>query len=605
MVSASDHLGMVLAVVPGPGLLFGLLLAAAIVGGYAAHVLRLPRVVGYLTAGTLVHVLLTWLCGNESGLPHESDLAAAAAPLKAIKDLGLGIILFSIGGVFEARHLRLVGRRVARISFSEASLTFLLVFAGTTVAGFFVRGDVPIGIVFVFGLLLGFAAIETAPAATLFVLREYEAKGPVTDTILSLTGINNVICIVTFHVCFLVLAASGALGEVHLAPGGLWLGLALTVFGSVLLGFLLGFAFSIAHAKLPTSETVLILMATLIVLGAGEGWLLAHRGYSYNFLLMSLCMGAMFSNVAIDPQRLDESFRAMGRPVIVGFFVIGGYQLHIGEFLEIGAIGVVYVVCRLLGKLIGVRLGLKWLRADRELPSNLGMGLLCQAAIVLGLSDFVVANWPHPWASKFAAVSLGSVVLFEICGPLSIKWIATRAGEVKALTLLRRTGPTRTGGVSTLALTWSALVRSLGLADRPGRLRAGPPTVRDIMRSNMKCIAASSTFNDVLHIVEESRFNHFPVVDEHDGLVGVVHFGQLREIVYDPALAALVTAVDLADPDAQAVTAGMPLAEAMRVFQAGDVGSLPVIESEDSRRVVGILEQRDLLRAVHRTRDQE
>jgi CBS domain-containing protein/Kef-type K+ transport system membrane component KefB len=590
---------------PGPGLLFGLLLAGAIIGGYIAHILRLPRVVGYLAAGTLVHVLLTWLWGIEPGVPHEAELAAAARPLKAIKDLGLGIILFSIGGVFEARHLRLIGHRITRISISESSLTFVLVFLGTTAAGLCVRGDVPIGIVVAFGLLLGFAAIATAPAATLFVLREYEAKGPTTDTILSLTGINNVVCIVTFYICFLTLASRGLMGPSGEVPGSLWLSLLATIAGSVALGVVLGFAFSIAHARLPTSDTLLILTAVLIVLGAGEGWLLEHHQYSFNFLLTALCMGAVFSNVAIDPQRLDDSFRVMGRPVLVGFFVIAGYELHIAEFLEIGAIGIVYAACRLLGKLIGVRLGLKWARVRGEVPQNLGMGLLCQAAVVLGLADFVTEYWAHPWARKFETVILGSVVFFEICGPLSIKWIATRAGEVKALTLLRRTGPTRTGSASILSLTWAALVRTIGLAERPGRLRSGALTVRDIMRSNMKCILASTTFNDVLHIVEESRFNHFPVVDEQDGLVGVVHFGQLREIIYDPALAALVTAVDLADPDATAVTADTSLAEAMGAFQAGDVGSLPVIESEETRRVVGILEQRDLLRAYHRTREHE
>jgi CIC family chloride channel protein len=119
------------------------------------------------------------------------------------------------------------------------------------------------------------------------------------------------------------------------------------------------------------------------------------------------------------------------------------------------------------------------------------------------------------------------------------------------------------------------------------------------MRSNVKCIPADATFDEVLHFVEQSRHNHFLVVNEQDDLVGVIHFSHIREIIYDPFLSRLMTAIDLVMPNPQTVHADMPMEEALQVFRAGDIGSVPVVEAPGSRRVVGIVEQRDLLRTLH------
>lgn len=598
-----------LAVIPGPGLLFGLLLLAAIVGGTVARAIRVPRVVGYLLAGIGLKFLLYWFLGHDGSgegatgptAPTESSMEAldrAAAPLSAIKDLGLGIILFSIGSVFEARHLRSVGGKIFKIAAAETGLTFLLVCIGTAGVGLAVGSGAPTLTILGFAVLLGFAAIATAPAATLFVLREYDAKGPTTDTILSLVGINNVVCIVTFYVCFSVLAAAGVLDHVQLSSENIWLDLLTMIPGSIALGVALGFCLSVLRAKLALGETLLILVATLIVVGAGEGWLLEHHNISYNFLLTTICMGATFSNVAIDPEQVDESLQAMGRPILVGFFVMAGYTLHLNELVHLKYIGVAYVVCRLIGKVLGGYLGMRWSGAIGELRATCGSALLCQAAVLIGLAEFVTTYWDDDWARRFSTVALGSVVVFEICGPILIKRAVTRAGEVKAVTLFRRP-LVAGGGASVLALTAQALLRTVGLGRGGRRHRPEPLQVRHIMRSNIKCLSADASFDEVLRFAERSRFNHFPVVDRHQHLVGVIHFSDIREILYNPFLSKLMTAVDLANVDSRVVPADLPMEEVFRVFQTGDVGSLPVVESESSRVVVGIVEQRDLLRAVH------
>lgn len=593
---------LLLADVPSTGLLFGLMLAAAIAGGYLAGLLRIPRVVGYLFAGVALREVLGRLLHIEPSGASADELAAAAAPLKAIKDLGLGIILFSIGAVFESRHLAAVGQRAFRIALAESSLTFTLVFLGTLAAGLLISGGGSLSTVFAFSLLLGFAAIATAPAATLSVLSEYDAKGPTTDTILSLTGLNNVVCILLFHLGFSLLAAGGLLGSVDLPLNRMLIDLLTTTLGSIALGVTLGFVISLLHARLQLAETLLILVALLIIVGAGEEWLLGQHGISYSFLLAMIAMGATFANTAIDPDRLDTALQTMGRPVLVGFFVMAGFHLHFEDLVGLGAVGAAYVVCRLIGKVLGSYLGIRWARASDELGPYLGTALLCQAAVVIGLADYVEAHWHDPWAGRFVLVVLGSVVLFEMCGPLLVKNTVKAAGEVKAITLIRRRAAPRSGGSSTLAITWNALLRSIGLG-RQFRVRTDEPlSVRHIMRTNVKCIRAEADFDEVLHFAEHSRFNHFPVVNAEQQLLGVIHFGDIRGIIYDPYMSHLMTALDLANPQ-QGIAANLSMAEALEVFRAGDIGSLPVVEASDSPKVVGILEQRDLLRAVHLHRD--
>ncbi len=525
------------------------------------------------------------------------DLGHAATPLKPVKDLGLGIILFTIGAVFETQHIKSVGRKLLKMSLGESGLTCLLVFVGTGIVTVLTGDDLAIALAF--ALLLGFAAIATAPAATMFVLREYDAKGPTTDTILSLTGVNNVICLVTFHACFLVLAASGVLGPISLPPGSIWIHLLTTTVGSIALGVILGTVVSIIHAKLQLAETLLILVATLIVLGAGEAYLLEHHDIAYTFLLTALAMGATFANIAIDPDRLEQGLRSMARPVLVGFFVIAGYELHLAELPSLGYIGIIYVLARSAGKLLGARWGVRGSEGARALSPHLGAALLCQAAVVIGLAGFVNAYWDHAIAQQFATVVLGSVVIFEVLGPLLTKWVAVRAGEVKAVTLLRRSQAPAAGGASTLVLTWEALLRTIGIGTKASPAAREELRARHIMRANVKCVSAMSDLNEVLHFVERSRYNHFLVVDDDKHLVGVIHFSDIREMMYDPFLSRLMTAVDLAGPNPQLVFADMSMDDVLEVFKAADVGSLPVVESEDSRRVVGLIEQRDLLRAMH------
>lgn len=586
-----------LGVVPGPGLLFGLMLLAAIGGGFVARFLHIPRVIGFLAGGIILRVVLSTLLDPVGG--RSTALEAAAEPLQAINDLALGMILFTIGGVFERSRLRGTSQRILKIGAAESGLVLLLVFVGTGVLALLTQWGQGLGPNLVLALLLAAAGMATAPAATLFVLREYQAKGPITDTVLGVVGLNNVVCIVLFHAVFLVLAACGLIDAPPLLSRHLWLALVLTTIGSVLLGVVAGTLISIVHAKLPLAETSLIFFAMFIVLGAGEKWLLENMGPSFNFLLTALTIGAVFHNVAIDSGKLLEALRTVATPIFAGFFVIAGYSLHLVELTHLGWVGAAYIVSRCLGKLLGTRWGVGWAGQTHRLGRQVGTALLCQAAVVIGLASFAEQNWRSELARQFSTIILGSVMVFELMGPLLVKRCVVQGGEVKAIALLRR-GGAAAEGASVWGITLHSLLRlvHLGLRRAAGQPKA--MQVRHIMRRSVQFLPASATLDDVLHFIEHSTYNHFPVVHDNGEFAGVIHFSDVREVIYDPTTRDLVTAVDLADPDSPVVSMDMPLEELLEVFTSHNVGVLPVGQRDQASRIVGLVEQRDLLRALHR-----
>ncbi|MCH8252001.1 MAG: CBS domain-containing protein, partial [Planctomycetes bacterium] len=237
-----------------------------------------------------------------------------------------------------------------------------------------------------------------------------------------------------------------------------------------------------------------------------------------------------------------------------------------------------------------------------------GNALLCQAAVVIGLAAFVKDNWDSPAAARFSTIVMGSVVLFELCGPLLLKRCVVAGGEVKAMTLLRRDNAA-SGETSVVRITLRAMLRLLGIGARTdaaadGASEAGGSmSVKHIMRTNVQLIPASANLDELLHFIERSTQAHFPVVQEDGSLAGVIHFSDVRDVIYDPTLRDLVTAVDLADPNSAVVGIDMELTDLLDVFEKQNVAVLPVVEGGDGKRIVGLVEQRDVLRALHVTRE--
>jgi len=381
-----------------------------------------------------------------------------------------------------------------------------------------------------------------------------------------------------------------------------WLNFAMATVGSIVIGLFCGAVISLAHSSLATSETLLIFFAIFILLGAAEKVLLASFGLYYSFLLTALTAGAVFVNMAIDPAKLERTLRTLAAPIFAGFFVMSGFELHLEALTHLGVGGilliVVYTGMRTAGKFIGCKTGARWADAPETISRYLGPAMLCQAAVAIGLIDVLKRTWNHPLASSFATTVLGSVIVFEMMGPLLVKRCVVQCGEVKAATLMRRVGFVAPEISSVIGHLLNALKRLIMMAV-PGKHRdATDMQVKHIMRTHFHPLPASATLDEVLHFVERSRFNDFPVADDENQLVGVIHFGELREMIYDPSMRELVTAVDLVNAATPAVPPDMPVRKLIKIFEKTDVGCLPVIDPQQGRRLLGIVEQRDLFRLL-------
>lgn len=383
----------------------GVILLLALLAGHLVQILRLPEVTGYILAGiALGPSVLGWV--------SVENLQA----LEVFSEVALGLILFSIGSVFEYRLLLRFGLRVLWLTVAESALACLFV----------VFGMLMLGQSWQIALLLGAIAIATAPASTLMVLRECNARGPLSDTLMGIIAVNNILCIIVFS-----LAASA----IDLSAG--WTGidqLLPTLFqaifplfwqllGSAALGFLVGLMLAGWSRHVVETGEMLILLAGSILLCVG-----AARWFGLSPLVASLAVGATMVNLSQRSRKLFDTLGGTDPPFYAIFFVIVGADLDVSSVADMGMLGVIYLVGRSAGKFLGARMGARLLNLDENVRQYLGYGLLAQAGLAIGLMLSVEQRYPE-YYPVLHAVILSSVTLFEMFGPVTARFAIVRAGE--------------------------------------------------------------------------------------------------------------------------------------------------------------------------------
>ncbi len=387
-------------------LLAGIAIGLGFLVGKGTHILKITGVVGYIVTGII-------LGPDVLGIIHLSSVET-----ETMTNIALGFVAFIIGGELTLSILRKIGKSIIAIIIGESLGAFFIVFLGI----YLLTNNVTMALIF------AAMAPASAPAGTVAILQEYKAKGKLTNAILAVVGFDDgfAIFIYAFTIAIVAVVTSGVFSISNILFVPLMdIGIAL------LIGLIIGVVFALIFKRLIEREEIIALSLTAILITAGLSIL-----FDVSLILACMSMGMILINLyPQDNKPVFEHIKSISLPVYILFFVIAGINLHIGLLVSIGAIGLVYIICRTLGLISGSYISAFASKADRVIRNNLGFGILSQAGVAIGLSLIAsnkLADLGHPEIGSIIITTVAATtVVFEIIGPLSARFAITRAGEAQ------------------------------------------------------------------------------------------------------------------------------------------------------------------------------
>lgn len=387
--------------------------------------LKMPAVTGYLIAGILVGPYCLGKLGV-SGLGFPTGEAVKA--LSLFNDVALGFIAFAIGNEFRLSQLRHTGRQATVIGVFQALVAALLVDVTLIALHFFVLGDrLPLAD----AITLGAIATATAPAATLMVVRQYKAKGELTDLLLPIVALDDAVGLVVFAVSF---GVAKAINFGHFDMTSILVEPVLEITLSLLLGFVMGAIFSAAEKYFKSNSKRLSLSITFVILTVALSMMEFEVGgvhIGFSSLLVCMMLGTVFCNVCGFSAEIMEKTDRWTAPLFILFFVLSGAELELDVFgdLSVICIGAAYIVSRSIGKWVGASVSAKFMRCPPLVQKYLGITLLPQAGVALGMSVTVAQTLGTDGAMVRNIVLFG-VLIYELVGPTLTRIALTRAGDI-------------------------------------------------------------------------------------------------------------------------------------------------------------------------------
>lgn len=383
-------------------LYLGIAMTAGLIFNRIVKKFNLPNVTGYLIAGLVIG-------------PYVLNLVPeiAVEQMGVITNVALGFIAFSIGGSFKIDSIKAIGGKVLVITFFEACMASLFVTLAVILFGF----PVPVA------LSLGAIAAATAPATTLLVARQYNAKGPVTNMLLPVVAMDDAICIILFSVMTSIAAVIES-GE-KLSVWEMILDPIREIGFSLILGAAIGFIVAFCSKLFKSRANRISVVVCSIFLCVA----LADK-FDLSSLLVCMMNSAIMVNFSKESDKVLDVCDRWTPPLFLLFFVISGAELNLSVLKEIGLLGIIYIVARTLGKYLGATTGSKIVKTDKNIVKYLGLTLIPQAGVAIAMSQLVITVLPQ-YGEQIRAVILSATLVYELTGPLITKAALTKAGEIK------------------------------------------------------------------------------------------------------------------------------------------------------------------------------
>ena len=387
--------------------------------------LKMPAVTGYLIAGILIGPYCLGRLGVTGlGFTSMSEVKA----LSLFNDVALGFIAFAIGNEFRLSQLKHTGRQATVIGIFQALVAALLVDVALIALHEFVLGDkLPLAD----AITLGAIATATAPAATLMVVRQYKAKGKLTDLLLPIVALDDAVGLIVFSVSFGVAKALN-LGMFDLTS--ILLEPILEIIASLLLGLIMGIIFSAVEKYFKSNSKRLSLSITFVILTVALSMMEFHIGtvkVGFSSLLVCMMLGTVFCNVCDFSEEIMGKTDRWTAPLFILFFVLSGAELELSVLgnLAIVGIGLAYIVTRSLGKYLGAYISAKAVHCEPLIQRYLGITLLPQAGVALGMS-VTVAQTLGEEGQMVRNIVLFGVLIYELVGPTLTRIALTKSGDI-------------------------------------------------------------------------------------------------------------------------------------------------------------------------------
>ena len=425
--------------------LFGyiaILLLAALLSTRIVKVLKLPNVTAYIVTGIIMGpYVFGVLFNNFSYVDIKSGVIAQCIQhISWISTVALGFIAFSIGTSFKTSIIKTVGKRVIIITLLESLLASLFVFIGLFLLHIFLPDSVSLTLVFTLSAI----AAATAPAATLMIIKQYNAKGPLVNTLLPVVALDDASALILFAILFQVARTllNGGSFDIYLMVFKPLIEIGLSIAFGVVIGL-----FSSLINKLFKSRNNKLILCIFSIFSALGLWMLFKEPYMGGFELSSLliCMasGAIYTNLCQDSGRTLDIYDRFTAPMYMMFFVVSGASLDLTIFfnpngLFVLLIALVYILFRVLGKWLGAFTGSVITKADEKTKKYLGLTLIPQAGVAIGLATSA-SNTLTATGNELAvtaggliiAIILSSTLVYELVGPLVSKYALKAAGEIE------------------------------------------------------------------------------------------------------------------------------------------------------------------------------
>ncbi|HIJ54087.1 MAG TPA: CBS domain-containing protein [Planctomycetes bacterium] len=529
-------------------LLIGLAIFFGTAGARIFQKFRIPQVVAYVVIGLVI---------GESGLNLIGRDTVEI--LSSFNMFALGIIGFMIGGELTRDVFKKYGKQFFIILCSEGIAAFAAVAFLTGLVCWYFTKNVQTSVAM--ALVLGAIASATAPAATVNVLWEYKTRGPLTSTVLAIVALDDALSLLLYG--FASSIAAALIGKTH---GSIWITM-LTAFseiaGAVVLGVLAGFllSFILKLIKEPDKALAFTVSSVLLVIGLSIA-------LKVGSILAAMTLGVTIANLA--SRRRQNTFELIEKfapPIYVLFFVLAGAHLVLNEITGwMVVMVVVYLVGRTVGKIFGAWFGARVSQAADVVRRYLGLCLLSQAGVAIGLAIISGQLFTGQIAHAIIIIVMTTTFVVEIFGPMFVKLGVKKAGEVG------------------LNITEEDLIKTYSVAD--------------VMDTRASVISAGMSLRELIKVVSNTESFYYPVVDSDKKLIGAITLGDIRNTFATQELNDWLVALDIMEPVVAKATPDVALSEAFEKTRHFDIEHLPVVVSDEDNKFVGVLNCRAVRRSL-------